>query len=91
MIYVASFIFLQDFVTLQKRQSSAKQMDTLRDSIQQLTRSVNPLGKLMDFLQEDIDAMQMELSAWRNSYATAKTELIRERRSESYPSFDSFD
>lgn len=79
---VSQFHVSQDFSTLQKRQSSAKQMDTLRDSIQQLTRSVNPLGKLMDFLQEDIDAMQMELTAWRNSYSTAKTELSRERRSE---------
>lgn len=55
-------------------------MDTLRDSIQQLTRSVNPLGKLMDFMQEDVDAMQMELSVWRQSYATARMEMVRERR-----------
>lgn len=65
---------------MHQRQSSAKQMDTLRDSIQQLTRSVHPLGKLMDFLQEDIDAMQMELQMWSGNYATAKAELGRERR-----------
>lgn len=55
-------------------------MDLLRDSIQTLTRSVNPLGKLMDFLQEDIDSMQMELAAWRRSYSTAKADLKRESR-----------
>lgn len=53
-------------------------MDTLRDTIQKLTRSVNPLGKLMDFLQEDIDSMQMELSMWRNIYTSTKTDLKRE-------------
>lgn len=55
-------------------------MDMLRDSIQTLTRSVNPLGKLMDFLQEDIDSMQMELAAWRRTYVTAKADLKRESR-----------
>lgn len=53
-------------------------MDSLRDSIQKLTRSINPLGKLMDFLQEDVDSMQMELSMWKNSYANTKLELKRE-------------
>lgn len=53
-------------------------MDTLRDTIQKLTRSVNPLGKLMDFLQEDIDSMQMELSMWRNIYTSARSDLKRE-------------
>lgn len=53
-------------------------MDSLRDSIQKLTRSINPLGKLMDFLQEDVDSMQMELSIWKNSYTNTKLELKRE-------------
>lgn len=53
-------------------------MDSLRDAIQKLTRSINPLGKLMDFLQEDVDSMQMELSMWKNSYENTKLELKRE-------------
>ncbi|KAJ6637118.1 TRAF3-interacting protein 1 [Pseudolycoriella hygida] len=61
-----------------QRQTSAKQMDSLRDSIQKLTRSINPLGKLMDFLQEDVDSMQMELSMWKTSYENTKQELRRE-------------
>ena len=32
----------------------------------------------MDFLQEDVDSMQMELSMWKNSYANSKLELKRE-------------
>jgi len=61
------------------RQSSAKQMNDLRDIIQALTKSVNPLGKLMDFIPEDIDAMQLELTMWRDTYTQAAVELKRER------------
>lgn len=63
-----------------QRQSSAKQMNNLRDSIQQLTRSINPLGKLMDFLQEDIDSMQIEMNMWRDGYNQATIELNKEKR-----------
>lgn len=60
-------------------QSSARQMNDLRDIIQTLTKSVNPLGKLLDFIPEDIDAMQLELGMWRDSYIQAAAELKRER------------
>ncbi|SPP83066.1 TRAF3-interacting protein 1 [Drosophila guanche] len=61
------------------RQSSARQVNDLRDLIQSLTKAVNPLGKLMDFIPEDIDAMQLELTMWRDTYTQAATELKRER------------
>lgn len=60
------------------RQSSARQMNDLRDIIQTLTKSVNPLGKLMDFIPEDIDAMQLELTMWRDTYTQSAMELKRE-------------
>ncbi|XP_055588174.1 TRAF3-interacting protein 1 [Uranotaenia lowii] len=62
-----------------QRQSSERQMETLRESIQKLTRSVNPLGKLMDFLQEDIDSMERELSNWQQIYSRSIVELNKER------------
>nr|KAF6498330.1 TRAF3 interacting protein 1 [Rousettus aegyptiacus] len=40
-------------------------MEKLRASIQTLCRSALPLGKVMDYLQEDVDAMQRELQLWR--------------------------
>lgn len=46
------------------REAASKEMDKLRDSIQKLTRAANPLGKLMNFLQEDIDSMRSELKMW---------------------------
>lgn len=54
-------------------------MDSLRESIQKLTRSVNPLGKLLDFLQEDIDSMQRELSVWKETNRQTNFELNKER------------
>ncbi|KFB42181.1 AGAP001429-PA-like protein [Anopheles sinensis] len=65
--------------TTGQRQSSAKQMESLRDSIQKLTRSVNPLGKLMDFIQEDIDSMERELASWQQIYSQSIVELNKER------------
>ena len=42
-----------------ERDATQREVDKLRASIQTLTRSANPLGKLMDFLQEDVDSMQV--------------------------------
>ncbi|KAH8232227.1 hypothetical protein KR032_002414 [Drosophila birchii] len=61
------------------RQSSALQVNDLRNVIQSLTKAVNPLGKLLDFIPEDIDAMQLELTMWRDTYTQAAMELKRER------------
>lgn len=55
-------------------------MESLRESIQKLTRSVNPLGKLMDFIQEDIDSMERELASWQQIYTQSMVELNKERR-----------
>ncbi|KAH8408012.1 hypothetical protein KR222_010722 [Zaprionus bogoriensis] len=60
------------------RQSSARQVNDLREIIQTLTKSVNPLGKLLDFIPEDIDAMQLELTMWRDTYTQSAMELKRE-------------
>ncbi|XP_013097428.2 TRAF3-interacting protein 1 [Stomoxys calcitrans] len=54
-------------------------MNNLRDVIQGLTKSVNPLGKLMDFIPEDIDAMQLEFTMWRDTYTQAANQLKREK------------
>ena len=41
----------------------------LRESIQLLCQSTNPLGKTMDYLQEDADAMNTELAHWKKENA----------------------
>lgn len=62
------------------RQTSATQIDSLRGLIQTLTKAVNPTGKLLDFIPEDIDSMQLELTMWRDAYTQAAVELKREKR-----------
>ncbi|XP_068959224.1 TRAF3-interacting protein 1 isoform X5 [Petaurus breviceps papuanus] len=42
----------------------SKEIKKLRTSIQTLCRSALPLGKIMDYIQEDMDAMQNELQLW---------------------------
>ncbi|XP_037380180.1 TRAF3-interacting protein 1 isoform X3 [Talpa occidentalis] len=42
----------------------AKEIEKLRTSIQTLCKSALPLGKIMDYIQEDVDAMQNELQLW---------------------------
>ena len=39
----------------------------MRSSIQTLTKSAHPLGKLMDFLQEDVDSMQVSSAKLQSS------------------------
>jgi len=60
------------------RETTQREVDKLRGSIQTLTRSANPLGKLMDFLQEDVDSMQRELDQWRKENRELQLELRHE-------------
>lgn len=57
-----------------------KEVEKLRTAIQALTRAANPLGKLIDFLQEDIEAMQSELEMWTNTNQQLVKELQTEER-----------
>ena len=53
----------------------------LRDQIQKLTKSIQPLGKFMDFLLEDIDSMQREHEMWRERGKEVAVKLAREKNS----------
>lgn len=41
-------------------------MDTIRQFIQDITKSANPLSKLINNMQENIDQMNRELNYWKN-------------------------
>lgn len=58
----------------------SKEIERLQGSIQSLTRSANPLGKIMDYVQEDLDSMQKELDRWRAENKEHALALRRERR-----------
>lgn len=62
-----------------KTQTNVKQIEHLKDLIQKLVRSVNPMGKLMDFVQEDIDSMQREYTKWNEIYKQATVDLKKEQ------------
>lgn len=41
------------------------QVAQLRESVQTLCRASNPLGKVIDYIQEDVDSMRKEMQQWR--------------------------
>ncbi|KAJ3168463.1 TRAF3-interacting protein 1 [Geranomyces variabilis] len=57
-----------------------KEIEALREWIQALTRSTNPLGKTMDYMQEDVDSMNRELEMWRVEHRKYKNMLEEELR-----------
>ncbi|XP_074925953.1 TRAF3-interacting protein 1 isoform X1 [Chelonoidis abingdonii] len=44
----------------------SKEIEKFRVSIQTLCRSALPLGKIMDYIQEDMDSMKNELQMWQH-------------------------
>ncbi len=54
-----------DAARRKERELIQREVEKLRGSIQTLTRSALPLGKIMDYLQEDVDSMQKELEMWK--------------------------
>lgn len=58
----------------------SKEIEKLRVSIQTLCRSALPLGKIMDYIQEDVDAMQNELQLW-HSESQQHAEALQQEQS----------
>ncbi|XP_076667305.1 intraflagellar transport 54 [Andrena cerasifolii] len=65
--------------TSAKRDIVTKEVDKLRNTIQTLTRTTNPLGKLLDYFQEDVEIMQKELLEWRSQYQQVNEQLKLEK------------
>ncbi|KAJ3003258.1 TRAF3-interacting protein 1, partial [Thoreauomyces humboldtii] len=55
--------------------STSTKIEALREWIQSLTRSTHPLGKTMDYMQEDVDSMNRELEHWRTEHGRYRTVL----------------
>jgi hypothetical protein len=58
----------------------SKEIEKLRVSIQTLCKSALPLGKIMDYIQEDVDAMQNELQLWHSENRQHAEALSQEQR-----------
>lgn len=63
-----------------ERELVAKEIDRLRSSIQTVCRSALPLGKIMDYIQEDMDSMQNELQTWHKENKENAQALLQEQR-----------
>ena len=71
---------MSDATRRKERQMVQKDIDRLRASIQTLTRSANPLGKIMDYIQEDLDQMQKENEVWKKENRENSIILQHEQR-----------
>ncbi|XP_077301070.1 intraflagellar transport 54 [Arctopsyche grandis] len=58
-----------------EREASFKEVESLRNGLQSLSRAANPLGKLMDYVQEDVEIMRQELLHWREARHNAANTL----------------
>ncbi|KAM3916692.1 TRAF3-interacting protein 1 isoform 3-T3 [Leptodactylus fuscus] len=56
-----------------------REIEKLRGSIQILCRSALPLGKMMDYIQEDMDTMKNELQTWRTENRQHAEVLLQEQ------------
>ncbi|XP_014488037.1 PREDICTED: TRAF3-interacting protein 1 [Dinoponera quadriceps] len=62
------------------REAAVREIDKLRGTIQTLTRTTNPLGKLLDYVQEDVEMMEKELLDWKSQYRQLSEQLEREQK-----------
>ncbi|CAL1299196.1 unnamed protein product [Larinioides sclopetarius] len=51
-----------------ERHSASKELAQLRNFVQSLSKTAVPLGRMLDFLQEDLDSMKMELRMWKEEH-----------------------
>ncbi|XP_043278292.1 TRAF3-interacting protein 1 [Venturia canescens] len=71
-----------------------KEVESLRSTVQTLIRATHPMGKLLDFLQEDVELMQKELAEWRSKFGQYRTQLevaTAESQATAHPYQESFD
>lgn len=71
-----------DVARNRERDSASKELAQLRNFVQSLSKTAVPLGRMLDFLQEDIDAMKMELKMWKEEHAQNLVALHKEQRSD---------
>lgn len=55
-----------------------REIEKLRSSVQKLCRSAVPLGKIIDYIQEDMDSMQNELLQWKRENKEHIAKLLKE-------------
>lgn len=60
--------------------SSVAEMNELRSTIQKICQATNPVGKGVEFVHEDLDAMSKELEQWKKEYEKKREQYEDERK-----------
>ncbi|XP_026742938.1 TRAF3-interacting protein 1 [Trichoplusia ni] len=61
------------------REAMNQEIEQLRFNIQALSRVANPLGKLLDHIQEDVEVMRQELQQWSKIYEDVSKEMLQQK------------
>lgn len=56
-----------------------QEIEQVRFNVQALSRISNPLGKLIDHIQEDVEVMRQELQEWTRKYEATSEELSKQK------------
>lgn len=68
-----------EFGAQRAKDAQYQEIEQLRFSIQALSRVANPLGKLLDHFQEDIEVMRQELQQWNKMNEEVSKEISKQR------------
>ncbi|VDD84334.1 unnamed protein product [Mesocestoides corti] len=77
---LSSMVVFNEAAKKRERESIECEMERLCQDLQDLTRSALPLGKLMDFMQEDFESMQMEYKEWKSENERLQQQLKKTDR-----------
>ncbi|XP_047994729.1 LOW QUALITY PROTEIN: TRAF3-interacting protein 1 [Leguminivora glycinivorella] len=61
------------------REASNQEIEQVKFNIQAVSRAANPLGKLLDHIQEDVEVMRQELQQWTRTYDETSKELAKQK------------
>ncbi len=55
-------------------------LDAIKNFVQDITKNANPIGKIIDFLGDDVESMNKELQSWIRESKTYKDRYDEEVR-----------
>lgn len=73
-------LFRNNPTGLRGKDATTREVTQLRGLIQSLTKTANPLGKLMNYLHEDLEAMHSELQTWTNTKRQLYAEIDKQKK-----------
>lgn len=59
---------------------SEKELDLVKSMIQSICQNTAPLGKSIEFINDDIESMNRELQFWRKQYHSSKAKYQNEQK-----------